>query len=80
MRKNKRVCDAIAKKILHKRTIQCKNKVRYTDINMALAGAMSTLESNNRKGNKLYYYKCDICNGYHLTRNPGGGKNTLCNV
>ncbi len=74
--KNKRVSDAIAKKILNKRKQHCKRKIRYSDINMALAGAMTTIE-NGGKG-KLYYYKFDLCNGYHLTRNPNSGRNIPC--
>ena len=60
MRINDRKSKAIAKKILAKRKIHCENKKRYTDPSMALAGAMTSVDHGCK--DKLYYYKCDICN------------------
>lgn len=43
----------------------CESKVRYSDEFGARAAGMMYQEKN---GEKLFLYKCGICNGWHITK------------
>ena len=49
----------------------CDKKRRYSDIPSAMAMAMGRDE-------KLYYYRCKLCAGYHLTKNGAIRGNEYC--
>jgi hypothetical protein len=47
-------------------SITCKNKVKFK----TKAEAITRCEEIEKEsGNKLYPYKCNSCNGFHLTKN-----------
>jgi hypothetical protein len=45
----------------------CSNKTRYADEYAARAGWIHAMEEDPEIG-QLYFYRCDHCRGYHLTR------------
>lgn len=47
----------------------CTSKTRYTSPSKALHAAMRRLRSTRRRR----YYKCPICEGWHLTSQPSKG-------
>lgn len=55
---------------LSQRERMCLGKVRYSDENAAIAGGVISLERHGEENGvtKLYRYRCDSCNGWHLTR------------
>ena len=61
-----------AKHINQKRRENCDNKKRYSNEVMAIATAYDRYEIGGSKELLLYYYKCNLCNGYHLTCRGGG--------
>lgn len=52
----------------------CSNKKRYNNPTSAIAIA---LIMNERDTRDIFYYKCDLCKGFHLTQR-GGGTSILC--
>lgn len=76
MNKKQRFHEVVRKKIYRKSTNVCEHKIRYSDINHAMAGAMRTIESVEGI-TEMYYYKCNICYGFHLTKSSSTG-NTIC--
>lgn len=58
-------------RIIHKaRKETCSNKKRYNNQTNAIAIALTMIE--NGAEDPLFYYKCDLCNGYHITKRGGG--------
>lgn len=57
-----------------KRKEVCTNKKRYNNPTSAIAIAFIMNEQNPHD---IFYYKCNICNGYHLTQRSGSGS-ILC--
>ena len=67
MNKKDRYHEVVRKRVHRNNIKSCENKKRYSDINQAIAGAMRTIECID-KITKMYYYKCNECHGYHLTK------------
>ncbi len=40
----------------------CQSKVQYN-----YSGVINALDALKKKGQKVTYYKCDLCDGYHIT-------------
>jgi len=78
MSKKSRYHEVARKRMNRKIATNCDNKKRYTDIAQAFAGAMRTIESVEHI-DEMFYYKCNLCHGYHLTKNKGNGA-FLCEV
>ncbi len=70
MNKKDRYHAVSKSKIRRKNVAICEKKIRYSDISQAMAGALRTIECVSGIDN-MFYYKCDICNGYHLTKMKG---------
>jgi len=60
------------KKSNQKQVTNCDKKKRHNSEVMAMAAALSQKEFSDLDYD-LFYYKCGVCNGFHLTRNSGGG-------
>lgn len=59
-----------AKTTRQKCAANCSNKKRYSNIPAAIATAYTSYEIDPTK--ILYYYKCNVCNGVHLSSRGGG--------
>lgn len=56
----------------------CTSKNRHPDVYTVVAIGITQSE---RSGVKLYYYLCEICEGWHLTKNrysPAGKRHPQC--
>jgi len=69
MSSDKKIKYAI-KKSQQKQVNNCQNKKRYSSDVNAIAAALTCKDCNTDYD--LYYYKCKMCNGFHLTRLSGG--------
>ena len=58
------------KKRKQTRQLNCDAKKRYQNPSMAIASVL-TYEDGGCE-DILYYYKCDLCHGYHITKSGGG--------
>lgn len=59
----------------------CARKNRYANVETAVAMGMQ--QEGYHSESKLFFYKCDICQGFHLTKNPynrSGRRNKRCNL
>ncbi len=44
----------------------CGRKARFIDADQAKRAIVKTREIS---GKRLYFYRCEVCNGFHLTKN-----------
>ncbi len=70
-KKSKRILQAI-KRSHQKQVFNCQHKKRYSSPASAIAAAMYSEENMGNTKCALFYYKCTMCSGYHLTRKAGG--------
>ena len=69
-KKDKKIAYAM-KKNRQKQALNCQNKKRYSSPVDAIAAAIVCKECREIK-HDLFYYKCILCSGHHLTKVPGG--------
>jgi hypothetical protein len=53
-----------------KKALGCTTKKRYQDIPAVMAAGWTYAEDGCK--DDLFYYRCDSCSGYHLTKSMGG--------
>jgi 3-methyladenine DNA glycosylase AlkD len=46
----------------------CTGKFRFADEMTVIAQGLRSLETIDNGTKKLYYYKCKLCKGWHLTK------------
>lgn len=67
---NEKQRQVIIKKNKQKQQFNCENKKRYQNETMAMASAIESFDYENCP-DRLFYYRCDLCGGYHLTKSSG---------
>lgn len=61
----------LKKKNMQSQKGNCQNKRRYNSPVDAIASALGSKERSGCTDD-LFYYKCPLCKGHHLTKNAGG--------